>query len=284
MANRRMLPLAVIVGALLAGCVSSGAPRPAATQLVRSYPAGCVDFGFAARRCAAVVAVARRELEIADPAADVELLSEPPLPGCGLQPDGTTNLCVHSGGGTAVIVRLTPPGGVSREFPFVCGVGSQVSIACNEEPEIVVRTPMDGYHDIACAGEDAAGNPTACATPLPSTDPTARAAARPLWVPRLDIPVDHDGAYEIEVGRASLPNGVLTVAAATTASPTDPGVVLLDAIDLTVESLDPAGKPFLNAYDHGWTPGVEEVRVMLRFVVVQHQPGATIPIRDIAVG
>jgi hypothetical protein len=267
---------------LLAGCSSVGR-GPVATQLVRPYPEGCADFGYATRRCAAVVAIARRTLEILDPTATVELLSEPPTPGCGPQPDGTTILCKTSGGGTAVIVRITPPGGSARESAFYCGVGSQGSIACHENPEIVIATPMEGYHDIACAGEDSAGNPTGCATPVPPIDPAARGDARRLSIATLDIPIDHDGPYEVELGRAGLPNGALQDATASLASPTLPGIVLLDGIGLTVEPLDPAGRPFLNVYEHGWTPGVEEVRAVLQFEVVQHETGAILPVRDASV-
>jgi phosphoribosylformylglycinamidine synthase len=49
---------------------------------------------------------------------------------------------------------------------------------------------MDGYGDIACTGEDAAGNPTGCATPLPPIEPDALAAAQPLVALRF---VDHRG-------------------------------------------------------------------------------------------
>jgi hypothetical protein len=182
-----------------------------------------------------------------------------------------------------VIVRITPPGGAARDATFPCGVGSQGSIACHEDPQIVIGLPMDGYHDIACAGEDSTGNPTGCATPVPSTDPGARAGARPLSIAAFDIPIDHDGPYEVELGRAGLPNGGLQEATASLASGTLRGIVFLDGIRLAIEPLDAAGRPFLNAYEHGWTPGVEEVRVVLRFVVVQHEPGAILPVRDASV-
>jgi hypothetical protein len=277
-----LLILMATLAAVLVGCSIAGT-RPGATQLVRPYPDGCADFGFAARRCAAVVAIARRTLDIQDPTASVELLSAPPLAGCGPQPDGTTILCKTSGGGIAVIVRITPSGGSAMDATFPCGVGSQSSIACRADPEIVIGTPMQGYRDITCTGEDGTGNPTGCATPVPSTDPRARAGARPLSIAALDIPIDHDGPYEVELGRAGLPNGALEDASASLASPTLPGIVFLDGIGLALEPLDPAGRPFLNVYEHGWTPGVEEVRVVLRFEVIQHEPGAIVPVRDASV-
>ena len=274
--------LIAVVAMVVAGCrVDAGGP--AATQLVRAYPEGCADFGFAARRCAAIVAIARRNLEIADPAATVLLLSEPPPVGCGPQPDGTHILCTRSGGRTAVIVRITPTNGPPEDSIFFCGVGSEGSIACSADPRIVIATPMEGYHDIACSGEDASGNPIGCATPVPATDASARAAARPLTIAELDIPIDRDGPYEVELGRALLANGSLQAAEALLASPTLAGVVVADGIRLAVEPVDPAGRPFLNVYEHGRTAGVEEVRVVLRFDVVQHDSGAILPVRDIVV-
>src|SRR5437763_17020595 len=104
----------VIAGIVLVGCVSgrqseAGPGRPAQTQIVRAFPAGCPDFGFAPRRCHAIVAIARQRLSIDDPAASVELLSEPPLP-CPTA-NGHLVQCLQSGGRMAVIVRITVPGG-----------------------------------------------------------------------------------------------------------------------------------------------------------------------------
>src|SRR5206468_1432916 len=127
----------VIAGIVLVGCISgsqgeSGPGRPAPTQIVRAFPAGCADFGFAPKRCHAIVAIARQRLSIDDPAATVELLSEPPLP-CPTA-NGHLVQCIQAGGRMAVIVRITASGGVGREAPFNCGVGSQGSIACSDHP------------------------------------------------------------------------------------------------------------------------------------------------------
>jgi hypothetical protein len=271
-----------MLGGIL-GC-SVAESRPAATQVVRPYPAGCEAFGFSARRCAAIVAIARNDLKIQDPAAAVELLSEAPRHDCGPQPDGTVILCTRSGGGIAVIVRITPPAGTAREATFPCGVGGQHSIACTATPELLLRTPMDGYGDIACTGEDAAGNPTGCATPLPPIEPDALAAAQPLTVQWLEIPIDRDGPDEIEIGRVGIPNGRLSEARFAVERPSLDDVLFDDeGIVLAVEPVDPAGRPFLNKYEHGWLPGVEVARVVLRFTVIQHEPGATLPIRDLVV-
>ena len=272
----------VATSVLLEGCIGTGA-APAPTQLVRPYPDGCAEFELSARRCAAVVAIAREQLDIDDPGAGIELLSEKPNPGCGPRSDGTVILCTRSGGHTAVIIRITPPVGRAEESVFFCGVGSQGSIACQENPFITIASPMEGYDDIACAGEDANGTPTGCATPVPAIEPEARAAARPLSISALDIPLDRTGAYAVELGTAGIPNGVLEEARATLAGETVPDAVFLDGIHLTLEPIDPAGNLFQNRYEHGWVSGVEEVRAILRFHVIQHDPGAILRIRKIEV-
>jgi hypothetical protein len=278
----------VAVAAVSAGCVAGSEPgagtgRPTGTQLVRAFPAGCSDFGFAPKRCDAIVSIARQRLAIDDRAATVELLSDPQLI-CPTDANGRTVLCVRSGGRTAVIVRITAPGGVAREAPFNCGVGSQGSIACSDHPVIQARTPIDGYHDIACGGEDAAGNPTNCATPLPSIDPSTSLAARPLNVSELDIPIDHDGRYEVRIGTAGIANGVLVTASFTLAQPSPDRLILdEDGVSMRIRPADPTDRPFENYYQHGWYPGVEEAEVFLDFNVIGHDPGAILQIRDLTV-
>lgn len=277
----------VVVAAVSAGCVSgselgAGAGRPAATQVVRPYPDGCADFGFSPERCAAVVAIARHRLAIEDAAATVELLSDPPLV-CPTVANGRI-LCVRSGGGTAVIVRITAPGEAAREAPFNCGVGSQGSIACSDHPVVVTRTPIDGYRDIPCSGEDATGNPTNCATAQPAIDPDAINAARPLKVAALDIPIDHDGAYEVRIGTAGIANGVLTMANFTLVEPTLDQLLLDEGgVSMRIRSTDPTHRPFDNYYQHGWYPGVEEADVFLDFVVVGHHPAAVLQVRNLII-
>lgn len=278
----------VAVAAVSGGCVSgselgTGAGRPAGAQVVRPYPAGCSDFGFIPRRCSAIVAIARHRLAVDDPAATVELLSEPPL-ACPTDANGHQVLCVRSGGGTAVIVRITAPGGLARETPFNCGVGSQGSIACSDHPVVQTRTPIEGYHDIACGGEDAAGNPTNCATPLPAIDVDASKAARPLTVSALDIPIARDGPYEVRIGTAGIANGILTTATFTLAQPNPDHLILdEDGVSLQIRPADPTHRPFENYYQHGWYPGVESADVFLDFDVVDHDPGAVLQIRDLVV-
>ena len=286
--NLGVLAGLVIVATLSAACVPgtgfpAGAGGAAASQLVRPFPAGCADFGFSAARCAAIVAIARHRLAVDDPAASVELLSEPPLV-CPTDGSGRPVLCVRSGGHTAVIVRITTPGGPAQEAPFFCGVGSQGSPACSDHPVVSARTPIEGYHDITCGGEDAGGNPTDCATPLPSIDPTVSVVARQLKVAVRDIPIDHDGHYDIRIGTAGIANGILRTASFSITQPALDVLILdEDGVVMQIRPIDPTHRPFQNSYEHGWYPGIEEADVFLDFDVVGHAPGATLEVRDLIV-
>jgi hypothetical protein len=295
---RRSLPgaLAAVIVALtvglFAGCLSRSTPEtdgavgpaaPGGSQLVRAFPMGCSDFGFSPKRCAAIVAIARQQLAIADPSATVELLSEAPLV-CPTNENGQTVLCNRSGGHTAVIVRITPPGGPPEESTFFCGVGSERSIACTNQPVVNAGSPIDGYRDIPCASADAGGNPTGCATPLPSIEASATKAARPLKVAALDIPIGRDGAYAVKVGTAGIANGVLTTARFSIAD-VAPDLFFLDegGVSMQIRPTDPTHRPFDNYYQHGWYPGVEDAEVFLVFNVISHDPGAALQIRDLSV-
>ena len=120
-----------------------------------------------------------------------------------------------------------------------------------------VRSPIaGGYRDVPCSGE----GPAPVRTPSPTIEPSAAAAAKPLTVRSLDIPIDHAGAYSFDLGDATLPNGILTAASAeVTSSPVNP-LVSCDGYALKVTSFD-GGPPFENYYAHGWRPGVEHVKV-----------------------
>lgn len=143
-----------------------------------------------------------------------------------------------------------------------------------------MRSPISsGYHDVPCAGP-APENP--CATALPPIEPSALSESRPLTISYVEIPIDHVGAYSIDLGEATLPNGILTAASAeVTSSPTDP-LVSYDGYAMNITSLD-GGPPFENYYLHGWRPGVEHVRVTLSFIVLSYQPGAAVTVANVDV-
>jgi hypothetical protein len=280
--------LVAVTATVITGCVSESRPGagtsgPVGSEVVRAFPAGCSDFGLSPKRCAAIVAIARHRLALDDPAATVELLSEPPLV-CPTDENGRTVLCKRSGGHTAVIVRITPPGSPPKESTFFCGIGSQRSIACTSQPVVNAGSPIDGYRDIPCAGEDAGGNPTDCATPLPAIEASATKAARPLKVAALDIPIDRDGAYEVKVGTAGIANGVLGTAQFSIADEALELFILDDAgVSMRIRPTDPTHRPFDNYYQHGWYPDVEDADVFLLFDVVGHDPGAALEVRDLTV-
>ena len=143
-----------------------------------------------------------------------------------------------------------------------------------------MRSPISGgYQDVPCAGP-APENP--CATALPTIEPSAFSASRPLSINSIRIPIDHVGAYSIDLGEATLPNGILTSASAeVTSSPTDP-LVSYDGYALNITSLD-GGPPFENYYLHGWRLGVEHVRATLSFTVLSFQPGAAVVVANVDV-
>jgi hypothetical protein len=162
-----------------------------------------------------------------------------------------------------------------------CGVGGAYSLSCSDDPKVGLGSPtMSGYQDVPCNGE-APENP--CATPLPSIEPAAAAAARALEVADLDIPIDHAGSYAIPVGEAVLPNGILSDATFGLAddSPSDV-LVSSDGVFLAITSLD-GGPPFDNLYVRGWRPGTERVQATLRFTVEWFEPGAILYVRDLLV-
>ena len=121
----------------------------------------------------------------------------------------------------------------------------------------------------------------------------ADATARPggnrggqeLRVPRLDIPIDHDGQYEVPVGEATLPNGILSIAEFEFASPGWPSDLTIaeGIVRLDIRSLDDPDRLFWNIYDHGRIEGTERVGRSLVFDVLHHDPGAVLSIEDLVV-
>jgi hypothetical protein len=136
-------------------------------------------------------------------------------------------------------------------------------------------------HDVPCTGEDAAGTPERCATPI-VLDPDAVAQAVPLRVDAIDVPVTV-GHHEIELGRASLANGFLDKASFTLADPAPDGVSIPEGVRLVVASTDPGRPQFGNVYERGIFPGVEEVVVSLVFDVVAVPPDTVLQVRDVVV-
>lgn len=271
---------------------SSASPSPVATpsptptvapsptmpppQVAVPYPDGCAAYGLSDRRCAYIVEWAREQAGIgADAPVTVELLGDPDCE----EPDQRACGVIRTMD-FIVRIRLTTPTGASSDHPLFCGLGGESSLLCTDRPRIQIGSPMNGYTDVPCSGE-APESP--CATPLPTIEPAAAAAAVPLNVAAIDIPIDHVGAYSIPVGEAVLPNGILSGVEFRLVDdrPTDV-LVAPYGISLTITSLD-GGPKFENYYQRGWHPGTERVQATLTFSIEWFEPGAVLRVRDIRV-
>ena len=152
---------------------------------------------------------------------------------------------------------------------------------CTDDPRLAVYVSGgEGYRDVPCQAPDAGR----CSTPHPAIDPEAAAAAEPIEVDRLDIPIDHDGPHEIRVGEGSLPNGIITESAMRLVDDWPHGLSIADGfVKLEVRSLEPDGLLFDNYYTHGWRDGVERVEAVLVFEVTRFEPGAVLSVEDVVV-
>ena len=270
---RRLMSIGLVLAAV-AACsaladVASGPGDPV------PYPAGCPRFDLSPRRCAALVeALAQRSNIVPARASQILLLDDA---GCEDE-TGRVGPCLRT---TMFVVRVrfVMPDGQTLEESQFCGVGGQYSILCSEDPQIAIVAPTDGYYDVPCTGEA----PETCATKHPAPPADAVAAARPIAVDRLVVPIDHVGAYAIELGEGSLANGILEESSiALQAEP--PGVLTTDSgVRLRVESLEADGRPFDNYYLHGRREGVERVRAWIEFEIEAFKPGSALTFVGIAV-
>lgn len=235
-----------------------------------AYPGACAGMKLTDRRCAAVVERARGDAAV-DPTAITSIEIAPP------QGDDTVRL-----GGIMVArvqFRLADGHTISQDV-WCTGVGSNDDRACRDDPQIGLSGGVD--HDVPCAGEAPAGDPNGCATLPPTPPPAAVAAARPLRVDVLEIPLDHLGQYEIEVGQAGLPNGHLSRREFDIAdrSPKNfwiQGGVLLD-VRPTLDGRPQIGSIYRDPFD-----GIEPVEAFLVFEVTETSPGAVLQIRNLVV-
>lgn len=272
---RRSGILRGLVGAILVLVAACGGGPGSTSGSGVAYPGGCASFQLSARQCTAIVEylAGTNGVDLSTVTA-VKLLDQGP---CDSDPGVTCPLT----GRFLVRVRFVVAGGRAIEESWACtGVGRQYDQRCVDVPEIRLSSPtLDGYRDIPCTGDA----PSGCASPLPTIDPKARARAAGLRVASVDIPVNHAGAYDILLGPAVLPNGILSDASFTLADlhPTTFGVTM-DGVQLRVISRDGRGA-LKNLYAHGWRKGVEHVEVRVTFTVTSFQPGAVLQLRDVAV-
>jgi hypothetical protein len=239
----------------------------------------CAAMQFATDRCLAVVEAAREALDgwwigVDFGWAAIERVTLGPVSE------------VTFGGHAVAAVVFLMVDGTTYSHDVRCGGISIYSLVCTDHPEILVTGPFGlggGYTDTPC-GATPGGEPgSACATPMPTIDPDAAAAAVPLEIAARDYPITATGHLEIVVGRATLPNGILSDARFDLADRFTRAFIVEGGIRLEVRSLDPSRPPFDNVYEHGWYPGTEEVEVYLVLDVVSFTPGAALQIRDLVV-
>lgn len=232
----------------------------------------CADV-YTARRCDAILAQTAAETATdEDLVVAVEILPQP------TRPPGLIDF-----GGPQFEVRLRLAEGPPRLATVFCGGIASASVpACVDDPRYPVYAPTGpsgGYRDLPCPGEP----PDGCATPLPTLNPGALRAAQPLRIDERSIPINGTGPQEIEIGRGSLPNGVLTEATFELVDGWPQGLRLGDGVSLVVRPVNPARPPYENHYDHGWWPGVEEFVALIRLDLTRTEPGAVLLIRDVVV-
>ncbi len=242
-------------------------------------PAQCAALSFAPDRCLAIVEQARAQ---AGPWLDWSAIRAVDL--ATPVPDGVIRL-----GGGHIIADVTfklVDGSAVAEHVDCVGLGQQYSLVCSDHPEIPLSMPYGpagGYHDVPC-GPVPGGEPgSACATTLPTIAPHAAAMAVPLEIAARDFPITTTGPMEIDVGSAVLPNGILSDARFSLADPSTRAFTVADGVRLEVRSKDPTRPPFDNAYEHGWYPGAEDVKVHLVLNVTSFTPGAQLQVRDLVV-
>jgi hypothetical protein len=108
------------------------------------------------------------------------------------------------------------------------------------------------------------------------------AVARPLRIASVDVPIDHLGRYDVEVGEAGLPDGVLSARSATLADPRPEAFWIADGIGIEVRPVDPARPPVGSVYREAFD-GVEPVKVFLVFDVTELKSDSVLQVRDLVV-
>jgi hypothetical protein len=250
----------------LAGCGVAGLFGPSGGP----YPDACDTLGFAPRQCKSMVTRAEDQAGVtAGDVASIDIL--PPTS------DGVMRLS----GSMISRVRLGLSDGTVRTEEIWCiGIGGGMGLgeddACDADPTISIGAG-DLVRDVPCSGEPPAG----CATLPPTPRPEVRAMARPLRVPVLDIPLDHLGRYEIELGVAGLPDGAFTRSSASVVEERPESFWIREA-RLVIEPEDPTRPPIGSIYRDPYD-GVEPVRAFLEFDVTELSPGAVFQVRDIVI-
>ncbi len=175
------------------------------------------------------------------------------------------------GGAAPIELRATLADGSTGQTSMCGGIPS--GPACMDEPSLETGSFMTGgYHDVPQGS-----------SPVPSAAPDAVLAATALRIDRLDIPIDHTGPYEVRLGEARLPNGLLSTVYFELVDDWPADVTIIEGgVHLEVRSLED-GQRIWNIYEHGWREGTERVEAILVFDVFRFDPGATLSIREVVV-
>lgn len=247
---------------------SSGATAPRS-----SFPSmpisGCEAMGFSPSRCAAVVARARASAQPPFAANEVIAATVGPPPA----PD------VSLGSFPLAEVRLALVGGGTAQVVVRCGLPGPSDRACNPDARIYIFGGVD--HDVPC-GAEPGGPDNPCATLPPTARPGSVAAAQPLRVATFDIPLGRTGRYDVLVGEAGLPDGVLNERSARLLDDTPTTFWIDDGVLINVRP-DDSGRPAIGSIYREPYDGVEPVHVWLVFDVVEVVPGAILQVRDLVV-
>lgn len=263
--NRKLLPIAAALGLFVAAC---GRPQltPSPPPVETEHP--CPEV-YPQARCEALLSAA-----VTDSGLEVNKVVElviMPSPTIESQP----GVIQHSG--LSIAVRLEFADGSSEVVTIGCGgISPAFYPPCMSEPKVFTLSPTGvatGYRD-----------PPRDSSPVPSRDPHAVAAARPIRIAVLAVAAGGPGHHEVEIGSGSLPNGILTDATFDLAEAWPKDVLFTpDGVHMIVRSKDRTRPRFDSLYEHGWFPGVEEVKAVLVFDVLRAEPGATFEVLNVVV-
>ena len=250
---------AVVCG--LAACSLFGLSAPTGGP----YPEACESLDFPAPQCDAIVAVAQANASIAPEAVtSIDIL--PPPPGNGtVGGQAIARVQLHRSGQPDVIEEIHCDGGTRND-----------AFACDPNAKIRIGGHID--HDVPCTSEAI----ESCATLPPSPRPAVQAVARPLLVASLDIPLDHLGPYELEVGEAGLPDGALSVILASLGEPSPKSFWIAAGIGIELRPVDPA-RPEVGSVYRDPFDGVEPVKVFLVFEVTELKSPSVLQVRGLVV-
>lgn len=260
----RTAGVATVVAAIV--LVASGCETLTGAIAARATPRPCGQ-DFNAVRCLAMTDSAAHRLHTTrEDVVSLEIMPDPTP-----QVVDGVRILQNRGGAAPIELRVTLADRSTRQVSMCGGIPS--GPACMDDPKLDTSSFMTGgYHDVPQGS-----------SPVPSAVPDAVLAATALRVDRLDIPIDHTGPYEVRLGEARLPNGLLSTVYFELVDVWPADVTIIEGgVHLEVRSIED-GRRIWNIYEHGWREGTERVEALLVFDVFRFDPGATLSIRDVVV-